>query len=248
MKADIYNIKHEQTGTVELPDGIFGVSFRPSVVKQVLDAQLSNRRIPWASVKDRSEVRGGGRKPWRQKGTGRARHGSTRSPLWVGGGKAHAPTPERSYEKKVNRKMRRAAIAMVLSKKLKEGALTILDNFSLEEPKTKILANGLRAFFSIPKAKKNFDVLMIPGSESKSVVRAGRNLPKGKVIGPASLNVYDLMNYKNVILESGALQIIAKTYSAGSVSESEAAEAPVAKSPAKRSAKTGAKTTAKASE
>ena len=91
MKADVYNLNNEVVGTVELPENVFGARWNASLVKQVLDAQLANRRSPWAHVKERSEVRGGGRKPWRQKGTGRARHGSTRSPIWVGGGVSHGP-------------------------------------------------------------------------------------------------------------------------------------------------------------
>src|SRR5262249_16420253 len=100
MKADVYNLDNKVVGTVELPDSVFGVKWNAVVVKQILDAQLANKRAPWAHAKDRSEVRGGGRKPWRQKGTGRARHGSTRSPIWVGGGKAHGPRNERDYSQK----------------------------------------------------------------------------------------------------------------------------------------------------
>ncbi|MFH1246507.1 MAG: 50S ribosomal protein L4 [Candidatus Liptonbacteria bacterium] len=213
MNADLYNLKHEKVGTVELPDGVFGLHFKNSVVKQVLDAQLANRRIPWAHAKDRSEVRGGGKKPWRQKGTGRARHGSTRSPIWVGGGKAHGPISERSYKVKVNKKMRRTAIAMLLSKKLKDGQLSVLDRLTIDGPKTKMLAAGLRGFLRIPLRKKNFNVLVIPNGEDKAIVRAGRNLPKSKVLGAASLNVYDLMNYQKVILDQSAVNVIVKTYS-----------------------------------
>src|ERR1700691_279808 len=102
MKTSLYNLKNEIVGQTELPDRIFGAKWSPTLVKQVLEAQSANKRSPWAHAKDRSEVRGGGRKPWRQKGTGRARHGSTRSPLWVGGGKSHGPRNERDYTQKVN--------------------------------------------------------------------------------------------------------------------------------------------------
>lgn len=212
MKTDLYNVKREKVGTVELPEAVFSVAWRASVVKQVLEAQLANRRAPWASAKDRSEVRGGGRKPWRQKGTGRARHGSTRSPIWVGGGKAHGPITERDYSQKINKKMRRTAIAMILSKRLTDGNLTILDSMKLEAPKTKMLAMQLREFMAMPKTKKNFDVLMIPAMEDKTILRAGRNLPKSKISGAASLNVYDLMNHKNIIIDQTAVDQIAKTY------------------------------------
>ena len=107
MKIETYNVKGEKIGTAELPEGIFGVAWKPALVKQVYDGEMANKRRPWAHTKTRGEVRGGGRKPWRQKGTGRARHGSIRSPLWVGGGVTHGPRKERSYEVKINKKMRR---------------------------------------------------------------------------------------------------------------------------------------------
>lgn len=213
MTTDIYNMKREKVGTVELPEGVFGVTWKGSVVKQVLDAQMANRRQAWANTKDRSEVRGGGKKPWRQKGTGRARHGSTRSPIWIGGGKAHGPIAARNYSQKINKKVRRSAIAMLLSKKLSDGGLLILDSITLEAPKTKVLAAQLRTFMEMPKTKKNFSVLVVPSVESKDVARAGRNLPKSKISHPASLNVYDLMNYKHIVVDKASIDEIARTYS-----------------------------------
>ena len=123
MNADVYNLKNEKVGTVELPESVFGVRWSPVLVKQVAEAQSANARDPWAHTKTRGEVRGGGRKPWRQKGTGRARHGSIRSPLWVGGGKAHGPRNERDYSQKVNKKMKRTALFSVLSRKAKDGEM-----------------------------------------------------------------------------------------------------------------------------
>src|SRR6185295_425634 len=114
-----------------------------------LDAQVANRRDPWAHVRDRSEVRGGGRKPWRQKGTGRARHGSTRSPLWRHGGKAHGPRNDKDYSQKVNQKMKQGAFFAALSKKLKDGELKVFENFTIEAPKTKILSTTLRGLLSM---------------------------------------------------------------------------------------------------
>ena len=101
METSLYNLKNEKVGTISVPDIVFAAKWNSILVKQVLDAQMANARIPWAHTKDRGEVRGGGRKPWRQKGTGRARHGSTRSPIWVGGGKSHGPRNERDYSQKV---------------------------------------------------------------------------------------------------------------------------------------------------
>lgn len=211
-EAHLYNVKREKVGTVMLPESVFSVAWKGALVKQALDAQLANRRIPWAKAKDRSEVRGGGRKPWRQKGTGRARHGSTRSPIWVGGGKSHGPVTERDYSQKLNKKMRRAAIAMLLSKKLADGELIMLDTFALAEPKTKLLASELRTLTQMGKTKKKFDALLVPSAEEKGIHRAGRNLPKAKVAHPATLNVYDLMNYKHVVLQETAVADIERSY------------------------------------
>ncbi len=212
MKADLYNIENSKVGTVELPETVFGASWRPSLVKQVLVAQMANRRLPWAHAKDRSEVSGGGKKPWRQKGTGRARHGSIRSPLWVGGGKAHGPRNERDYTQKVNKKMKRAAVASILSKKFKEGDIRVLDNIALSEVKTKVLAQSLLKF--VPDAKNRFNALLVPDTGS-NIYRAARNLPKVKALSAESLNVYDLMNYKNILLDQKAVAAIEKHYSLG---------------------------------
>src|SRR5581483_12233223 len=125
MKTDLYNLRNEKVGTAELPDAVFGARWNAAVVKQVLDAQLANRRRPWAHTKDRSDVQGGGKKPWRQKGTGRARHGSIRSPLWVGGGVSHGPRNERDYSQKVNKKMKRAALFVALSRKMKDDEIKV---------------------------------------------------------------------------------------------------------------------------
>src|SRR5437868_4100503 len=137
MKADVYNLNNEVVGTVELPENIFGARWNSVLVKQVLEAQLANRRIPWAHTKSRGEVRGGGKKPWRQKGTGRARHGSTRSPLWVGGGVTHGPRNDKNFERKVNAKMKAKALYTILSRKLKDGEVVFIDSLSLSQPKAK---------------------------------------------------------------------------------------------------------------
>jgi large subunit ribosomal protein L4 len=143
MKTDIYNLKNEVVGTVDLPESVFGAKWNQLLVKQVLEAQRANARAPWAHVKDRSEVAGSGKKPWRQKGTGRARHGMTSSPLWVGGGKAHGPRNDRDYSQKVNKKMKRAALFALLSKKFKDGEVKIVDTLSLATPKTNVMSVAL---------------------------------------------------------------------------------------------------------
>lgn len=212
MRTDVYNLKNEKVGTVELSDKIFGTKWNPTLIQQILVAQLANKRRPWAHAKTRAEVRGGGRKPWRQKGTGRARHGSTRSPLWVGGGKAHGPNKERDFSQKVNKKMRRAALFSVLSRKMKDGDLKIFDNLQIAEPKTKDLFVPLRGVLSPTKRKKNLDVLLIAERDNKNIMRASSNIPKTKATHPESLNAYDVINYKNIFIEKNALAEISKHY------------------------------------
>ena len=208
---DVHNLENKIVGKIELPDRIFGEKWRPALVAQVLRAQLANRRKPWAHAKTRAEVRGGGRKPWAQKGTGHARHGSIRSPLWVGGGKSHGPTKERDYSQKVNKKMNRAALFSVLSKKLKEAELKVFETLEPEAPKTKIFAVTLGKILDINR-KKKYDALFIAGRESKNIMRASSNLPKAKAVRANSLNVYDALNYKNIFVEKEAAEEIVQHY------------------------------------
>lgn len=212
MKADVYNLKNEVVGTTELPAGVFGVRWNPKLVQQILLAHFANLRKPWAHAKGRGEVRGGGKKPWRQKGTGRARHGSIRSPLWRGGGKAHGPNKERDYSQKINKKMNRAAIFSVLSKKLHDGEIKIFNDFNFEAPKTKFAATALRQILNFKKQPLKYDVVIIPNMENKSVYRTVRNLPKAKTLSPLSLNVADLMNFKNILLDKSAIPAIEKQF------------------------------------
>jgi large subunit ribosomal protein L4 len=212
MKADVYNLKNEVVGTMELPAGVFGTKWNATLVQQVLEAQLANARSPWAHVKDRSEVRGGGKKPWRQKGTGRARHGSTRSPIWVGGGKAHGPRNDKDYSQKVNKKMKRVALFSVLSKKAKDGEVKVFDSLMIEAPKTKAVATALRMVLSPKKGDKRFDVLLVSENSNKNLFRATSNLQKTKVIEADSLNIYDIMNHKNLFIDKSVVETIEKHY------------------------------------
>ena len=212
MKVDIYNLKNEKVGTTELPDAVFGVPWKPALVQQVLLAQQANRRRPWAHAKDRSEVSGGGKKPWRQKGTGRARHGSTRSPIWRHGGKAHGPRNERDYTQKVNVKMKRLALLSTLSRKTKDGGLKVIDHLAAPEPKTRTIAAQMATLVARPKHGKRYDALLVPASGEKNIFRAARNLTKMKVLGPESLNVYDVMNHKYLLLDREAVAFIEKHY------------------------------------
>jgi large subunit ribosomal protein L4 len=212
MKADLYNMQNEKVGTVELPDAVFGVAWKPELVKQMIAAFLANQRRPWAHAKTRAEVRGGGKKPWRQKGTGRARHGSIRSPLWSGGGKAHGPLKERDYSQKVNAKMRRIALFSVLSRKLKDGELRIVQNLTASEPKTKSIAKPLASLVQAGPREKKMDVLLVPGTEEKNLFRAARNIPKTLVADARSLNVYDVLNHKHVLVDESAVPVVLKHY------------------------------------
>src|SRR3990167_1910561 len=146
MKTDLYNKTGEKIGNVEVSDRLFGAPWNADLVHQALRVQETNRRERIAHAKDRGEVRGGGKKPWRQKGTGRARHGSIRSPLWPGGGVTHGPTKERNFSKKINKNVKKKALAAVLSRKLKEGEVIFLDALDFSAPKTKIAASTFRAF------------------------------------------------------------------------------------------------------
>jgi len=213
MKIPTYNIKGEKAGTTELPEVVFGVAWKPALVKQVFDGEMANRRKPWAHTKTRGEVRGGGRKPWRQKGTGRARHGSTRSPLWVGGGVAHGPRKERSYEVKINKKMRRAALFSLLSRKLKDKEVVVLDLFKLEEPKTKDAFNifkNLRNSAGIYNigVKGGRSLLALPTGELAK--RAVNNLPFVSYIEPRNLNVMELLRNKYLVLDKSSVEELGK--------------------------------------
>jgi len=215
MQVDVYNLQNEKVGTMELPATVFGAKMNTILVKQVLEAQMANKRQPWAHTKTRGEVRGGGKKPWRQKGTGRARHGSTRSPIWVGGGVAHGPRNDRDYAQKVNKKMKRAALFAALSQKVKEGEVKFFDTFALEAPKTKVLASALNNLLAMKKNAKRYDVLLVAANENaanKNLFRASSNLQKAKALDAASLNIYDILNHKNLFMDKAAVAMIAKHY------------------------------------
>ena len=212
MMADVYNLNNEKVETVELPENVFHAPWNPVLVKQVVDAQRANARDPWAHAKGRGEVRGGGRKPWRQKGTGRARHGSIRSPIWRHGGKVHGPRKERDYTQKVNKKMKRLALFSVLSRKLTDGEVKVFDSFALEAPKTKVLASALNTLLNIKKSAKRYDVLLVDNASNKNLFRASANLQKTKAVDAASLNVVDVLDHKRIFLGKGAVGTIAKHY------------------------------------
>ena len=213
LSIDTYNIKGEKTGTTKLLPEIFDVKMSPDLVHQAVVAQIANRRQVLAHTKDRGEVRGGGRKPWRQKGTGRARHGSIRSPLWRGGGVTFGPNKERVYKKKINKKMKRKALFMVLTSKVKDNELMLLDKLEIKEPKTKIMAEALKNLFKKDKKdKKQTGVLVVISKKDENIIKATRNISKAKVLRADSLNVLDLLSFKYLLLDKEAIKVIEKTY------------------------------------
>ncbi len=217
MKTELYNQNAEVIGETELPDGIFGVKMNPDLVHQVLVAQMANSRQVIAHTKGRGEVRGGGKKPWRQKGTGRARHASIRSPIWKGGGVAFGPTKERNFEKKVNKKTKRKALFMALSSKVKDKELMLLDGLKLNAPKTKEalgLLNGLSGKMAGYKntKKKRDSVLFVMPEKDRIVLQAMNNLPFVETTDAKSLNVKDLLEKKYLILLKDAVPVIEATF------------------------------------
>ncbi len=207
MKVDVYNQKNERISEVDLPDKLFKQKWNADLVHQVASVQIANSRQTLAHAKGRGEVRGGGKKPWKQKGTGRARHGSIRSPLWKGGGATFGPNKERNFSKKINKKMKRLAIFSVLSKKLQDKYLKVLDKFEIENLKTKDLAAALKNLFG-PRP----NALLIAGSDNKKISRLASNLQNVEAMNPKSLNVRDLMKYKNVVLEKETIEQIKNHY------------------------------------
>ncbi len=207
IKAKLYNWQGEAIGEEKLLDKVFGVKVKAAVVQQAVVAQRANARQILAHTKDRSEVRGGGKKPWKQKGTGRARHGSIRSPLWVGGGVTFGPDAHRNYEQKINKKTKALALQMVLSDKAKHDHLIVMDDYNFDG-KTKILAAGIA---KLPVAKKS--VLIVTETAKDKIVLAAKNLAKVQTIHYASLNVVDLLSKEYLLLNKELLAKISEHYS-----------------------------------
>jgi large subunit ribosomal protein L4 len=201
MKVDVVNTKGEKVSTVELPPEIFEAPIKTELMHQALTRQMANARLGTHKTKTRGEVSGGGRKPWRQKGTGRARQGSTRAAQWVGGGKVHTPRP-RDYAVDMPRKMRRAALRSALSDKAAQSAIVILDELKIDEPKTKVMAGILRALVGQASA-----LILLPEADEQ-VERSVRNLPEAKTLRASYLNIRDVLGFERIILPLGALQAI----------------------------------------
>lgn len=194
----VYNINKEKVGEMELSPQVFDVEVKEHLIHDVVKMQLNNRRRGTASTKTRSQVSGGGSKPWRQKGTGRARAGSNTSPIWVRGGVVFGPHP-RDYSYKVPKKVRKGAIKSVLTSKLREGNLYVIQDFPLQEIKTK-------AFLTILKRLNIENALIIVDGPNEKLLKSARNLPHIQVMKVEGLNVYDILRYKHLVFKRSALE------------------------------------------
>ncbi|CAM2763919.1 50S ribosomal protein L4 [Hathewaya histolytica] len=200
----VYNKEAQKVGEVQLNDNVFGIEVNNEVMHQVVVAQLANKRQGTQSAKTRSEVRGGGIKPWRQKGTGRARQGSIRAPQWIHGGVVFAPKP-RDYRMAVPKKVRRLALKSALSSKVLENNLVVLESLELEAPKTKVVTEMLKAF----EAKKT---LILTENNNENVYKSARNIQGVEVLPVNNINVYDLLKYEKVMVTKGAVNKIEEVY------------------------------------
>jgi large subunit ribosomal protein L4 len=207
MLVDVFNMDGQKVTTVELSPAIFEAPVYVDLMHQAFVRQMANARLGTHETKTRNEVSGGGRKPWRQKGTGRARQGSTRSPIWVGGGKVHTPHM-RSYAQLMPKKMRRAAVRSALSVKAAEANIVVVETLALPEPKTRLMAKALNALVGTGSA-----LILIPEKEAfEGVIRSASNIPDAKVILANYLNIRDLLQYDKVVLPVSVLDVISENF------------------------------------
>jgi large subunit ribosomal protein L4 len=202
--VSVYNMEGNEVGSIELNDAVFGVEVNEHLVHLAVVNQLANNRQGTQSAKTRSEVSGGGRKPWRQKGTGHARQGSTRAPQWTGGGVVFAPKP-RDYSFKMNKKEKRIALLSALSSKVADSKIVVLDEFKLDEIKTK-------KFVEVMNNLKVSKALVVLEGENKNVVLSGRNIPTVKVTATNEINTYDILKYDTLVVTKAAVNRLEEVY------------------------------------
>lgn len=208
MEYPLYSQSAEKIGTVDLPDSVFAVPSNNDLLYQVVSSQMANKRQVLAHAKGRSEVRGGGKKPWRQKGTGKARHGSIRSPIWKGGGVTFGPTKERNFKKKINKKMAQKALAVALSEKARSGHIIVVDDIVLSAPKTKEAANIMKEFKN--RLSVTGSILMVSPSANSNLHRAVKNIQRTGITEARNLNPLAILSYKNLIVLKDAVGVISK--------------------------------------
>jgi large subunit ribosomal protein L4 len=207
MKVEVYNHKGKKSKDLDLPENIFGLNWNADLVHQVFESMRSNARANTAHTKDRSEVRGGGRKPWRQKGTGQARHGSKRSPIWAGGGITFGPRNERNYDKKINKKMRSKALFVALSQKLRDGQILFIDGFDKVSGKTKDMKEILKSFESVKgfetiNTKKHNNIFMTSPEVNEELKNGLKNFSHVTLHDIRNLNVIDVMNFRYLVISN----------------------------------------------
>ncbi len=205
MKASVYNIKGSEVGSVELPEVLFEAKRNDALLRQVVLGIEANKRTPIAHTKGRGEVRGGGKKPWKQKGTGRARHGSIRSPIWRGGGTTHGPLKDKDYSQKLNRKMRAKAVAIALTQKMKDGRLLFVDALPMTAPKTKDAKGALAGLskvkgFAELATRRNNAALFLLSGKSETVVKSFRNMGNVMVEETRNANPVDVLKYRYLVI------------------------------------------------
>lgn len=208
MKTDIYTIEGKKAGQIDLPENVFGLEWNNALMYQVVTTMEANARTPVAHTKGRGDVRGGGKKPWQQKGTGRARHGSIRSPIWKGGGVTHGPRNEKVYARAIPKKMRAKALYMALSKKLADGQLLFVDTLGMEKPKTAAAAKALKSLAALKgfeklSYKKNAAFIATP-SKNDAAAKSFRNIGSVEQGEIANLNPVNVLKYKYLIIENPA--------------------------------------------
>lgn len=205
IETKIYNKEGKESGKMELPTEIFGLPWNADLVHQVFTSLSSNARANNANTKDRSEVSGTGKKPWKQKGTGRARHGSRRSPIWVGGGVAHGPNSERNYKKKINKKMSAKALFTAISKKFRDGQVLFVDDISSKEIKTKNASASLKAlgkiegFDRLMGSKKTVAYIALP-TRDENVSKSFNNIPYVEIADLRNMNLLDVLNRRYLVI------------------------------------------------
>ncbi len=221
MLAKTYNQKGEEVGKTQLPKTVFEVKINPDLVYQVVTSQLSNQRQSIAHTKNRGEVSGGGKKPWKQKGTGRARHGSTRSPIWRHGGVAFGPRNEKVFGRKINKKMNRLALKMVLSAKAQNNWILVVDSLEAAEIKTKVLAASLMNIREKAEGAQKGSILIALPKYDRKLYLAARNIAGVKTIEAAKLNSLDLLSSKFLMLPKDAVAVIRDTFAKGDEGDAE---------------------------
>lgn len=249
ISTKLYSVSGKEAGSIDLPGSVWNLPWNADLVHQVVTSMMSNGRAGTANTKGRGEVRGGGKKPWRQKGTGRARHGSSRSPIWVGGGITHGPLAEKNFDRKINKKMRAKALFVALSQKLRDGQVVFVDSLEMTSIKTKDANNALlglekvKGFETINTKKSNNIFIVVPG-KSEAVSKSFRNISHATLEDVRNLNPVDVMNHRYLVianpLETSNV-LVGRMNKEPKAAPKKAAKSPAKKVAAKKSAKKAAK-------